>query len=303
MFLIYGSEIGLHGTISGACSSCLPCSYRKQNAASWSWWLRGPLLQPPAAEGSRRKLRSWMKQCTDGLFQGCGHSKKGIFASSTLHCALNAAEPSQRIQIYAVPAHVLDISNVATRGAKILWINIADLNVIKWDFGNSVSIKNALNKGLLTAHNFYLRNPNHFLNNSGAIVPVPTRGGLSLPQRACSLSKLYSKNYTVSDRWVGSWYFFLLRLPLMLNWTSANLWMSTCMTECFYPSAESILRQCLFKSSRFSRIAGCSRLLNISIQWITTQLMSTNSNSQYLTCLILGIDHYFFTKLLKFKLQ
>jgi len=72
-----------------------------------------------------------MKQCSDGLFQGCGHSRKGILASSTLCCTLNAAEPSQRIRIYAVPARILDISNVVTQGANTVRINTADLNVTK----------------------------------------------------------------------------------------------------------------------------------------------------------------------------
>jgi len=61
-----------------------------------------------------------------------------------------------------------------------------------------VTIKNAFRKGLLVACFFYLENPNN-LNSGGAIVPVPTSGGLSLPQRACSLSKLFHKNYAVLD--------------------------------------------------------------------------------------------------------
>lgn len=220
-----------------------------------------------------------MKQRSDGLFQGCGRSREGIFASSTLHCALNAAEPSCRIQIYTVPACILDISNVVTQGAKIAQINIADLNVTKWEFGNSVGIKNASNKGLLIAHIFYLENPNNLLNNEGPTISVPTPGRHSLPLRAYILSKLYSKNYAVLCRWVGSWYSFPLMLPLVLNWMFADLWMSTCMTGCFYPSAEDILKQCLFKSSGFSRLACCSRLLNMSVYWITTHLMYRNSKS------------------------
>lgn len=176
---------------------------------------------------SRRKRCIWTKQCSDGLFQGCGRSREGIFASSTLHCALNAAEPSRGIQIYTVPACILDIRNVVTQGAKIAQINIADLNVTKWEFGNSVGIKNASNKGLLIAHIFYLENPNNLLNNGGPTISVPTPGRHSLPLRAYILSKLYSKNYAVLCRWVGSWYSFPLMLPLVLNWMFADLWTST----------------------------------------------------------------------------
>lgn len=54
------------------------------------------LPQPPKGNASRRKLRSWMEQGSDGLSQGCEHSRRERFASSTLLCALNAAEPRQR---------------------------------------------------------------------------------------------------------------------------------------------------------------------------------------------------------------